>query len=268
MKKIVIILALVLTSTMTFAQDAPPAAAPVADPPASKFTASVDVVFPYLWRGILLNSASKVAFQPYASYAITDKLTAGVWGSTNFSNDDKTYSLSYNEFDWYVSYQVTPIVKVMLSDYYYDYPTVRGSYFDYSSNGTQALDLSVLLNFADKGVPLDFQWNTLIGGNDYNSSGNRNFSSYTEAGYTHSIASVGLDLRVFAGAVVNESNYYVTPGFKFTNVGLNIAKSIKISDSYSIPVFVRYTYNENGNYNTSGDLKKNFISGGMTFTIK
>ena len=276
MKKIVIILALVLTSTMTFAQDAPPVAIPAAVP-ASKFAAAVDVVYPYLWRGIALNSTNKVAFQPYLSYAFTDKLTVGLWGTTNFSNDDTANDLSYNEFDWYVSYQITPIVKVMLSDYYYDYPTVRGSYFDYSSNGTQAIDLSVLLNFSDKGVPLDFQWNTLVAGNDYNKvyndggdliSQKRNFSSYTEVGYTHSIESAGIDLRAFAGAVVNESGYYVTDGFTFTNVGLNVAKAIKISDSYSIPVFVRYTYNDKGNTKTDGNLVNNFISGGLTLKIK
>lgn len=280
MKKVVIILALMLTSAMSFAQETPaPAATPAPEEPGSKFAAAVDVVFPYLWRGILLNSASKVAFQPYASYAFTDKLTAGVWGSTNFSNDDTAYDLSYNEFDWYVSYQVSPIVKVMLSDYYYDYPTVRGSYFDYSSNGTQAIDLSVLLNFSDKGVPLDFQWNTLIAGNDYNKvyndggdliSQKRNFSSYSEIGYTHSIESVGLDFRAFVGAVVNSKTtaYYLMDGFKFSNVGLNVAKSIKFSEKFSLPVFVRYTYNDNGNAKTDGNSVNNFISGGMTFTIK
>jgi hypothetical protein len=271
MKKIVIILALVLTSTMTFAQDAPPAAAPAAEAPASKFTASVDVVAPYLWRGFLLNSTKKVAFQPYASYAFTDKLTVGVWGSTNFTKDSTPYNLSYNEFDWYVSYQISPIVKLMVSDYYYDYPTARHSYFDYQKSN-QALDLSVLLNFSSKGVPLDFQWNTLVAGGDFKANGNRNFSTYTEVGYTVSAKSIGVDFRPFAGAVINGSGvgeaYYLTDGFKFTNVGLNVSKAIKISESYSIPVFVRYTYNDNGNYNTNGDLKTSFISGGLTLKIK
>lgn len=264
MKKVVIILALMLTSTFTFAQDAPKVAPVEPEAPASKFAAAVDVVYPYLWRGIALNSTSKVAFQPYISYAVTDKLTLGLWGTTNLSNDAK----SYNEFDWYVSYQVAPVVKLMVSDYYYDSPIARGRYFNYDRTSTQALDLSVLLNFSEKGVPLDFQWNTIIGGNDYNSNGNRNFSSYTEAGYTISAESIGVDFRGFVGAVVNSSAYYVTDGFKFTNVGLNASKSFKITESYSIPVFVRYTYNENGNYNNNGELKTSFISGGLTFKIK
>jgi hypothetical protein len=265
MKKIVIILALVLTSTMTFAQDAPaPPPTPPADAPASKFTAAVDVVYPYLWRGFKL-LGNKVAFQPYASYAFTDKFTFGVWGSTNFSNA----SDAYNEFDWYASYQVTPIVKVMLSDYYFDAPAARGSYFNYSLGGTQVMDLSLLLNFTDKGVPVDFQINTLVAGNDFNANGNRNFSTYSEIGYSHSIASAGIDLRAFVGALLNSDTaaYYMQDGFKFTNVGLNIAKSIKFSEKFSIPVFIRYTYNETG-WVHSGELKRNFINGGLTFKIK
>ena len=261
MKKVVIILALVLTSTFTFAQDA---ATPVATPaPSVKFAAAVDVVAPYLWRGIALNSTSKVAFQPYASLTVSDKFTFGVWGTTNLSND----AASYNEFDWYASYQVCPIAKVMLSDYYSDAPALRGSYFDYKS-ATQALDLSVLLNLSSKGVPLDFQWNTLIGGGDYEANGDRNFSTYAEAGYTVSSKSIGVDFRGFAGAVLNKSSYYVTDDFTFTNVGLNISKAIKLSEKYSVPVFVKYTYSDKGNYNKDGELKHNFIGGGLTFTIK
>jgi hypothetical protein len=267
MKKVVIILALMLTSTLAFAQDAP-APAPAAEEPSSNLAIGVDVVYPYLWRGIRLN-ANKVAFQPYASYALTDKLTAGVWGTTNLSSEAN----AYNEFDWYLSYQASSVVKITLSDYYYNNTKkselTRTNYWDYGKTGSQAIDLSVALNFSDKGVPLDFQWNTLIAGNDYNASGDRNFSSYTELGYTQSIESAGVDLRFFAGAILSKpSAYYLVDGFKFTNVGLNVSKAIKFSESFSLPVFVRYTYNENGNYNKDGELKKSFVSGGMTFTIK
>ncbi len=274
MKKVVIILALVLTSSATFAQDTPtPAAAPEA--PASKFTAAVDVVYPYFWRGVKLNY-NKLAFQPYASYAFTDKLTLGVWGTTNFSSDEK----SYNEFDWYVSYQTCTIAKIMLSDYYFDGTKksglLRGSYFGYGHNTPHIMDFSVLLNFADKGVPLDFQWNTIIGGNDYKADGNRAFSTYAEAGYTISLKDAGIDFRPFLGAaVINEAGLYGLDkdgngGFAITNAGLNVSKSIKISDKYEIPVFVRYIYNQNGRFDKDGSGVKiinSFISGGVTFKI-
>lgn len=274
MKKVVAVLALMLTSSLTFAQDAP---AESQDAPEPKFAAAVDVVAPYLWRGIKYMS-DKVAFQPYASYAFTEKLTVGVWGSTNFSDAAE----AYNEFDWYVSYQVTPIMKVMLSDYYWpatkkNTSWERSSYFDYSEGSAQTLDLSILFDFSDKGVPLDFQWNTIVGGNDYkyDAEGNptRAFSSYAEAGYSYSWEKAGLDFRPFVGAVVINGGYYGTDendeaGFFFSNVGLNVAKEIKFSEKFSVPVFLRYTYNENGNPNSDGEIKHNFISGGVTFTIK
>jgi hypothetical protein len=278
MKKVVVVLALMLTSSLTFAQDAPTDVK--GDEPEekeSKFTAAVDVVAPYLWRGIKYTS-NKVAFQPYASYAFTDKLTVGVWGTTNFSDAAD----AYNEFDWYVSYQITPIMKVMLSDYYWpatkkNTSWERSKYFDYSEGSAQTLDLSLLFDFSDKGVPLDFQWNTIVGGNDYkyDEDGNatRAFSSYAEVGYTYSLEKIGVDFRPFVGAVVINGGYYGTDendeaGFFFSNVGLNVAKEIKFSEKFSLPVFIRYTYNENGYVNNDDELVHNFISGGMTFTIK
>ncbi|WP_348811705.1 TorF family putative porin [Flavobacterium maritimum] len=278
MKKVVLILALMLTSSLAFAQDVPTSTestAPEEEDP--KFTAAVDVVYPYLWRGIKYYG-DKVAFQPYVAYAFTDKFSAGLWATTNFSNAAD----AYNEFDWNISYQVTPIVAVMLSDYYW--PATknnpdweRSSYFDYSEGSAQSLDLSILFDFSEKGVPLDLQWNTLIGGNDYkyDDNGNRSraFSSYAEAGYTHSFESVGIDVRPFVGAVVINGGYYGVDendeaGFFFSNVGVNVSKDFKITEKFSLPVFVRYTYNENGNANSDGEIKHNFISGGMTFTIR
>ena len=278
MKKVVLILALMLTSSFAFAQDAPTSTDSTdteeADP---KLTAAVDVVYPYLWRGIKYYG-DKVAFQPYMNYAFTDKLSVGVWATTNFSNAAD----AYNEFDWNISYQVTPIVAVMLSDYYW--PATknnpdweRSSYFDYSEGSAQSLDLSVLFDFSEKGVPLDLQWNTLIGGNDYkyDDNGNRSraFSSYAEAGYTHSFEGVGVDVRPFVGAVVINGGYYGVDendeaGFFFSNVGVNVSKDFKITEKFSLPVFIRYTYNENGNANSDGEIKHNLISGGITFTIK
>ena len=253
-----------------------------------KLTAAIDVVYPYLWRGIRYYG-DKVAFQGTINYAITEKLSVGVWGTTNFSDAAD----AYNEFDWSISYQISPIVSVMLSDYYWpatkkgnladpsNYP--RTPYFDYSEGSAQSLDFSILFDFSEKGFPLDFQWNTFVGGGDYkyDADGNvdgRAFSSYAEVGYTQSIAKLGVDIRPFIGAAVINGSYYGTDasgkaGFTFNNVGLNIAKEIKISENFSIPVFVRYTNNDYGvqKFDSDGNLTKtirNFFSCGMTFTIR
>jgi hypothetical protein len=283
MKKVILIFAFALTSSLTFAQDATIAPTPEAETPEPKFTAAVDVVYPYLWRGIKYYG-DKVAFQPYMNYAFTDKLSVGVWATTNFSNAAD----AYNEFDWNISYQITPIISIMLSDYYWpatknNLDWERSNYFDYSEGSAQSLDLSILFDFSEKGVPLDFQWNTFIGGGDYNYDDNgdpttRAFSSYAEVGYTYSLEKMGVDFRPFVGAAVINGGYYGVDasgkaGFTFSNVGLNVAKEFKISENYGLPVFVRYTNNDYGvqEFDGDGNLTKtvrNFFSCGVTFNIK
>ena len=281
MKKSIIIFALFLMSCMTFAQD-------VVDPPKkeSKLAIAVDVVYPYLWRGIKYYG-DRIAFQPYLSYAFTDKLTVGVWATTNFSDGRK----AYNEFDWNISYQISPVVKVMLSDYYWpatkkNIDWSRSSYFDYSDGSVQSLDLSVLLDFTEKGVPLDFQWNTFLAGNDYKDVLDENdevvdrkkaYSSYAEIGYKYNIKAVDVEARAFVGAAVINGGYYGADangksGFSFSNVGVSLTKAIKISKNYDLPVFIRYSNNDYGvqQFDDEGNLTKtirNTFSAGITFKI-
>jgi Bacterial protein of unknown function (Gcw_chp) len=282
MKKVTIILALMLTTTVAFAQDAVKDTTAVEEVE-PKLTASIDVVYPYLWRGVRYYG-DKVAFQATVDYAITDKLSVGIWGTTNFSNAAD----AYNEFDWSISYQITPIMSIMLADYYWPAPKnnfdwERSSYFDYSEGSAQTLDLCLLFDFSEKGVPLDFQWSTLIGGNDYkyDAEGNptsRAYSSYAEVGYTYSLEKAGIDFRPFVGAAVINGGYYGADangeaGFTFTNVGLTVSKDFKITEKFSLPVFIGYTNNDYGvqeldeNENVTKTVR-NFFSCGVTFTIK
>ena len=282
MKKSILIFAFALASSLTFAQDATVAATPEAEAAEPKFTAAVDVVYPYLWRGVRYYG-DDLAIQPYANYSITDKLSFGVWATTNVTSKAD----SYFEFDWSIAYQISPILSVTLADYYWpatkkNEDWERSSYFDYSDGSAKTLDLSLLFDFSEKGVPIDFTWSTFIGGGDYKGDEDnrtRAYSSYAEVGYTHSFDKPGIDVRPFVGAaVLNEGGYYGTDangnaGFTFTNVGLNIAKEFKISENYSLPVFVRYTNNDYGvqKFDNDDNLTKtirNFFSCGVTFTIK
>jgi hypothetical protein len=281
MKKVILILALALTSSLTYAQDTVKEETAVEESEPS-LTASVDVVYPYLWRGVRYYG-DKVAFQATVDYAITDKLTVGVWGTTNFSNAAD----AYNEFDVNIAYQFTPIMSAMVSSYYWpatknNMDWERSSYFDFSEGSAQTLDLTLMFDFSEKGVPIDFQWSTIFGGNDYkyDDNGNRSraYSSYAEVGYTHSFEKLGIAVRPFAGAAVINGGYYGTDangeaGFTFTNVGLTVSKDVKVSENYSIPVFVGYTNNDYGvqEFDSNGDLTKtvrNFFSCGVSFTIR
>ncbi|TBR20350.1 MAG: hypothetical protein EPO57_00170 [Chitinophagaceae bacterium] len=267
MKKLLLVLSLACTSVLSFAQETPAAA------PESKLAIGVDVVYPYLWRGIKLTS-NKLAVQPYLSYAFTDKLTFGTWATTNLSGAAD----AYNEFDLYLSYQVSPVTKLMLSDYFYN-PTkksggYRCNYFKYRDSVPRVMDLSVLFDFSEKGAPIDLQLNTIIYGNDYDAEGKRAFSTYAEIGYTHSFEGTGIDARAFVGAaVLNKDGCYGTDendeaGFGITNLGLNLAKELKFSDKFSLPIFVCYTYNQFGWVNADDKTIHSFFSTGMSFTIK
>lgn len=276
MKKVTIILALLLSSTVTFAQEAvkDTTAVEEAEP---KFTAAVDVVYPYLWRGVRYYG-DDIAIQPYVGYSFTDKLSVALWATTNITSKAD----SYFEFDWSISYQISPVISVTLSDYYWpatkkNEDWERSSYFDYSDGSAKTLDLSLLFDFSEKGVPIDFTWSTFIGGGDFKDDADggrsRAYSSYAEVGYTHSLESAGIDVRPFAGAaVLNEGGYYGVDangnaGFTFTNVGVNVSKEFKISENYSLPVFVRYSNNDYGVQEATKTVR-NFFSCGVTFTIR
>lgn len=248
----------------------------------SKLTASIDVVYPYLWRGIRYYG-NKIAFQPYVEYAFTDKLSFELWATTNFSNAQD----AYNEFDWTIYYQLSPVINISLSDYYWpatdnNLDWEKSNYFDYSEGSSQSLDLSILLDFSEKAVPIDFLWSTLIGGNDFNydDDGNptsRAFSSYAEVGYTHTLKKAAIDIRPFVGATIINGGYYGnkadgSAGFSFTNVGVDITKEFSVSKNYSIPFFIRYTNNNYGvqEFDSEDNLirtVRNFFSCGLTFTL-
>ncbi|WP_264563738.1 hypothetical protein [Flavobacterium sp. N3904] len=255
--------------------------------PEKKLTASLSIVYPNLSRGILLNS-DKISFQPNISYQLNDKWSFGVWISTNLSSS----ATAYNEYDWSVSYQVTPQISVVLSDYYNPatlknsqvYGGYRTPYFDYSIYSAQSVEVSFLYDSTNKKYPFDFQWNTIIYGDDFkdvekNSSGEviskeRAYSSYSEIGYTYTNFKTRINLRPFVGAaVINNSGYYGfdktgKTGFAFINVGLNVSRNLKFIKNYTIPVFIRYTYNQNGNLNRDRtQTVHNFISGGITFNL-
>lgn len=252
-----------------------------------KLQLAVDVVYPNLSRGILLNT-ERIAFQPTLNYNFTKKLSFGFWGTTNFSSD----ATAYNEYDFTISYQLFPYLIVELGDYYSPatkennevYGGYRTSFLDFDIYSAQVLELCFDFDFSSKGIPIDFQWNTLIYGNDFkdvvkDSEGNviskkRAFSSYSEVGYTYKTNKYDISFRPYVGAaVINDAGYYGyyrngKTGFSFINVGLTISKNLNIIKNYPLPIYVQYTYNEDGNYNKDRtELKFNFISAGITFNI-
>jgi len=187
-------------------------------------TISTDVVSSYIWRGQDLGSA---AVQP--TLGIDYKgLSLSAWGSYGLVNTADT-----KEFDLTLSYTIGGL-NIGMTDYWFD----RGGrdpenrYFKYDAHGTNhVFEATVGYDFGVASV----QWSTNFSGNDYKADGKRAYSSYMEVVVPFKLSAI--EWTATAGAVPSESVQYGTNGFAVTNLALKATKDIKITDSFSIPVF-------------------------------
>jgi hypothetical protein len=89
---------------------------------------------------------------------------------------------------------------------------------------------------------LSVNWFSNFAGNDgTNGSGKRAYSSYFVISAPFHFASV--DWKATAGASPYATSLYGTTGFAVTNLSLRATKDIKITESFSIPVFGQLTGN-------------------------
>ena len=218
MKKIVLLaMGLVLSSTV-LAQDK------------VETTIKADFVNEYIWRGL---KCGDVAVQPTLGVGYKG-LSLTAWGSYGLSNKDDV-----KEFDLTLAYS-TGGFNIGITDYWFSEgldPDAR--YFKYDAHGTNHLfEANIGYDFG----PVVLQWYTNFAGNDgLNKSGKRAYSSYFEA--TVPFKLVTIDWTATAGAVPYATTTYGTTGFAVTNLTLRATKNIKVSKSFSIPIFGQVTAN-------------------------
>ena len=187
-------------------------------------TISGDIVSSYIWRGQNLGSA---AVQPTLGVGYKGmSLTA--WGSYGLVNTADT-----KEFDLTLAY-TTGGFNIGITDYWFSAgldPDAR--YFKYDAHGTNhVFEANVGYDFG----PLSLQWYTNFAGNDgANKDGKRAYSSYMEVVLPFKLTTV--DWTATAGAVPWATTSYGTTGFAVTNLALKATKEIKVTDTFSIPVF-------------------------------
>ena len=184
-------------------------------------TVSADVVSSYILRGLDCGSA---AIQP--TLGIDYKgLSLTAWGSYGLvdTNDAK-------ELDLTLAY-ATGGFNIGITDYWFNTPEER--YFLYDAHKTSHIfEANVGYDFGAASI----QWFTNFAGNDgLNKDGKRAYSSYVELNVPFKLATC--DWTATAGAVPYATDYYGVNGFAVTNLALKATKDIKITDSFSIPVF-------------------------------
>ena len=224
MKKYVISLMLLTMALTTAAQET--------QEPEDKLEATVatDIVSQYIWRG---QDLGHVSFQPTLGIAYKG-LSLTAWGSVGLTDSQDT-----KEIDLTLAYNIGGL-NIGVTDYWTtDGQDPDNRYFKYDAHGTNhVFEANIGYDFG----PLSLQWSTNFAGNDgVNKDDERAYSSYVEAAVPFTLA--GVDWTAVAGAVPWATDYYGTSGFAVTNLSLQAQKAIKITDTFSIPVFAQFVAN-------------------------
>ncbi len=225
MKKIIIFALGLVAGATAFAQDE--IESPRVDEHSSGVATIIsgDIVSSYIWRGQDLGSA---AIQPTLGVEYKG-LSLTAWGSVGLADPADT-----KEFDLTLGY-TTGGFNIGITDYWFNKDGLdpEGRYFKYDAHGTNhVFEANIGYDFGLASI----QWFTNFSGNDYKEEdGKRAYSSYVEANVPFKLATV--DWTATAGAVPFASDMYGTNGFAVTNLSLKATKDIKVTDTFSIPVF-------------------------------
>ena len=191
---------------------------------------SGDIVSSYIWRGQDLGSA---AIQPTLRVGYKG-LSLTAWGSYGLVNSDDV-----KELDLTLAYSFGGL-NIGVTDYWFGAgldPDNR--YFKDDAHGTNHLfEANIGYDFGIASL----QWFTNFAGNDgVNNDGKRAYSSYVEAAVPFKLSSI--EWTATAGAVPFATTFYGTSGFAVTNLSLRATKEIKVTDTFSIPIFGQVTAN-------------------------
>ena len=193
-------------------------------------TIGTDVVSQYVWRGQDLGG---VSVQPTLGLAYKG-LSLSAWGSAGLSNPADT-----REFDLTLAYTVGGF-NIGVTDYWFNAgldPLNR--YFAYAADCTNhVFEANIGYDFGFASL----QWYTNFAGNDgLTPTEKRAYSSYVEVNVPFVLG--GVDWTATAGAVPFATDFYGVEGFGVVNVALTASKDIRITDSFSIPVFAQVAAN-------------------------
>ena len=222
MKKIVLMAMMIATGMSATAQEE------------IETTISGDIVSSYIWRGQDLGGA---ALQP--TFGLGYKgLSLTAWGSYGLVNPADT-----KEFDLTLAYTIGGL-NIGITDYWFSDMVdgdPDGRYFLYNAHGTNhVFEANIGYDFGLASVQL---FTNFAGNDGKNKDGKRAYSSYFEAVVPFKLASV--DWTATVGAVPFATSAYNdwTSGFAVTNVALKATKDIKVTDSFSVPVFAQIAAN-------------------------
>lgn len=202
------------------------------------FSVQGDLVSSYVWRGMYQTGAS---FQPTLGLSVAGfSLTA--WGSTDFDGYQASEGLANKEIDLTAAYTFRNSgLTLSVADLWW---TGQGAnqYFNLRSHETaHHFEAGLAYTLPSEMFSLSISWYTMFAGQDKDEKGDQNYSSYMELNYPFSVKQV--DLNVTCGIVPYKAPQYYTNGFAVTNVALKGTTEIRITDSFSLPIFAQAIWN-------------------------
>ena len=183
-----------------------------------------DVVSSYIWRG---QDLGHVSLQPTLGVGYKG-LSLTAWGSVGLTDPADT-----KEFDLTLAYSVGGF-NIGVTDYWFNTGLdPENRYFKYDAHGTNhVFEANIGYDFGFASL----HWFTNFAGNDgLNKDGKRAYSSYMEVVVPFKLSAI--EWTATAGAVPYATDFYGTTGFAVTNLALKATKDIKVTDSFSIPIF-------------------------------
>ena len=195
-----------------------------------KASVGADIVSGYIWRG---QDVGGVSLQPNASIAYKG-LSLEAWGSVGLEKTDAD-GYDAKEFDLTLGYS-TGGFSVSITDYWYN---TGAGYFHYGAHNTTHLyEAQVGYDFG----PVAVNWYTNFAGDDgVKENGDRAYSSYISIAAPFKLG--GLDWTAEVGATPWETDFYGASGFAVCDVSLGATKDIRITNSFSLPLFAKATWN-------------------------
>lgn len=205
---------------------------------AQEFTVQGDIVSSYVWRGMYQTGAS---FQPTLGFS-TSGFSITAWGSTDFDGAAASEGAAAKEIDLTAAYTFGESgLTLSVADLWWA-GQGAGKFGDFKSHTTaHHFEAGLAYTLPCEKFPLSMAWYTMFAGMDKKADGKQNYSSYVEFNYPFTVKMV--DLNLTCGVVPYEAPQYNTNGFAVTNVALKGTTAIKITDSFSLPIFAQAIYN-------------------------
>ena len=180
---------------------------------AQEVSTGADFVSTYVWRGVAYSGPS---IQPYVDFT-AGNFSFGGWGSQGYDG--------FQEMDLYASYSFDFGLSIGITDYYY--PGTPWLSFSEDADAGDAGSHAFELNAGYGSGAFSFSANYIL--NEASGAGSAGGDTYFELGYSLSAA----DLFVGAG-----DGWHSSDGeFALVNVGVTVSKELKITETFSVPLF-------------------------------